>query len=106
MNTNFMPLDWHVNDNYPNAESFIGPCSFASASSSDGLQQQLADHLLIIPGKFQFNVDDTLAMPGNVAPLAPAAMAIHLGERIFCYPLGFVVITQLTGAFAVFRSVQ
>ncbi len=105
MDTNFMPLDWHLNDNYSNAESFIGPCSFASASSSDGLQQQLSDHLLIIPGEFTFNADDTLAMKGNYAPLTPVAFAIHLGERIFCYPLGFVVITQLNGQFAVFRQV-
>lgn len=98
-----IPLNWHLNDNYLSPESAIGPCAIASSDSIAGLQEQLASVLYVVPGAFTLNADDTLAMAGGLAPVAPIAMALHLGEYIFIYPHGFVAITQLNGQFGVFR---
>ena len=34
---------------------------------------------------------------------AGAAFAVHLGERIFIYPAGFICIVQLDGSYKLFK---
>ena len=51
---------------------------------------------------FQLTSDNCLVYP-NQFTMSPSARAVHLGERIFVYQSGFLVILQLSGSFQVFR---
>jgi len=103
------PLDWHLNDRYPHPEQYLGPITrYLDADSSLPCWTQLdeaAPHGWNpqLPGQgWELTADDRLVYPG-LPPLAPAAFALHLGERIFIYPPGWVCIVQLGGAYSIGR---
>lgn len=105
------PLDWMVNDQFPGDEQrqYMGGIpTYLDGNSTDPLWLQLDERSRsgwnpIPPGQgFQFAADDTLLYPG-LPPLQPVAMATHLGERIFIYPAGFVLILQLNQDFSLAR---
>lgn len=105
------PLDWLINDNYSGDEqrAALGPLlSAIDADSSDPIWMQLRDNTRsgwepAPPGTgFKFTQDDMLIY-ANLPPLAPVGMATHLGERIFAYPHGFVLILQLNQSYSLAR---
>lgn len=105
-----MTLDWHENISVAPTlvRQWLPPiAAYTNADSSDPLWLQLqstAEVYAPLPASklFQFAVDEYLCYPG-LEPLAPVAYAAHLGERIFVYPAGFVVILQLNGDYTVAR---
>lgn len=100
-------LDWHINLNYPNDISLLGPLpGLITPASQDNAAQQLADNLFWNPepddGRWTLLADDALLHTG-LPPITPVAMAHLHGERILIYPAGWVVVAQLNGEFAVCR---
>lgn len=106
----FIPLDWHTNSNYP--ESTVSaalrniPMLFDSTSARSA-EEQLSAHFPGITSAppeagFSLSANSELLHPA-IDALAPAAFAIHLGERIFVYPAGFICISQLSGSYKLFK---
>jgi hypothetical protein len=103
----FRPLGWQLNDNYPNPEEHLaGLPRYINASSTDPIWLQISENSRSgwhpEPGGFELSADEHLLFPG-LPPLAPAAYAGHLGEKVLAYPAGWVCIVQLGGAFSVAR---
>ena len=101
-------LDWQISD-YPQAESEIRniPLLF-DADNPASLDHQLASiHPGIEPAPpsfFSLSFDFCL-LKEEMPPLQPIAQASHLGERIFIYPAGFIVILQLNQSFKAYRLI-
>lgn len=98
-------LDWHINDNYSDALSLMGPIpALLTPASQDPAYLQLAENLYWNPepndGKWKLMADDALFHTG-LPPVMPVAMAHLRGERILIYPAGWVVIAQLNGEFSI-----
>lgn len=103
------PLDWHINSRYPDAEALCGRIlRYIDADSADEIYRQLDANSISgwhpEPPSYgwELSADDCIRFPG-LPPLQPCAMAVHLGERIYIYPAGFVCIVQLSGAFSIGR---
>lgn len=105
-----MILDWQVNAREPEAEVrrwLPAIQAYTRADSTDPLWFQLehtAERYTPMDASkgFEFSADEYLCYRG-LDPLAPVAMAHHLGERIFVFPAHFVVIVQLNGDYTVAR---
>jgi hypothetical protein len=103
----FAPLDWQVNDQYPNNESYLNNIPLAINSfDSRPVIEQLRETAAIVECPeglgWELTADNFLCYPG-LPPLAPAAKAAHIGEQVFIYPHGFGIILQLSGAFELVR---
>jgi hypothetical protein len=105
----FRPLDWYLNEDYPNPEEFLGGLPrYINSQSTDPIWLQLNDnsrsgwHPNLTPHGFELSADEHLLFPG-FPPLAPAAYAWHLGEKVLAYPAGWICLVQLGGAFSVAR---
>jgi hypothetical protein len=105
----FIPLDWQLNGRYPRPEEHLNPLqNFISGASVDPVWRQIEENTPLgwQPASptmgFELSADDYLIYP-SVPPLAPAAMAWHLGEKVLVYPAGFVCVVQLNGDFTVAR---
>jgi hypothetical protein len=106
------PLGWHENGNYLSdevREAVGGLTTYLTSATTDPLWLQLDENSrsgwnpqLVADQGWELSADEHLIYPG-LPPLAPAAYATHLGEKILVYPHGWVVIVQLGGAFSVAR---
>lgn len=100
------PLDWQLNTQYADAESHLGRLpSFIDGVSTAKTWEQITKHTSwepFLPGSWELTADDYLIY-ASLPPLAPAAMAYHLGEKILVYPHGFVCIVQLNQDYTVAR---
>lgn len=104
--------DWYLNDQayHPNAaQAYLGRIPLLiNPESADPVWQQVQDNYPKgwnpeLPGKWTLTFDDYLIYPG-LPPVAPAAMAIHRGERVLVYPAGWlVVVNDLNSEFTVVR---
>lgn len=109
--TEFLPLDWQVNDNYDQdfVINALGPVpTLLNANDMRTAAQQL-DEILQLGWNpepdnlgWEFHEDTSLTFPG-LPPLAPVARAQHGLERIYMYPAQWMVILQLSGSFQVGR---
>jgi len=106
-----MTLDWQINERADPAliRAWLPPAqAYTDASSTEPLWLQLENkakggwHPLSADRGVILGADDYLMMPG-LAPLAPVAYAVHLGERIFVYPAAFICLVQLGGAYSIGR---
>lgn len=107
--TNSPILDWYINDNVRDAQAHLGLLpTYITSASTDPAWLQIEEHSRsgwnphLTPKGFGLVHDDYLTFPG-LPPLAPAAYAYHLGEKILAYPAGWVVIVQLNGQFSCAR---
>ena len=102
-----MILDWQVNERAdPShvAEFLPAPQAYLDAASIDPVWLQLHDYWNLYPptAGFELSVEDYLLYP-ELPPLAPLAMAYHLGERVLVYPAGFIAVVQLNGDYTIGR---
>src|SRR5262245_20742636 len=101
-----IPLDWYLSDAYPHPEEHVGGLPrYLDQTSTDALWLQLDEKTesgwnpqLVKEQGWELSADEFLISHG-LPPLAPAAYAYHLGEKILVYPSGWVVIVQLGGKF-------
>lgn len=107
LNPPFAVLDWYLNDQYRDALTHLGPLpQWINRDSVLSAQEQIAAHREWIPAPpdsgFSLTADDYLIYDG-LPPLAPAAHAWHLGQKILVYPHGFVVVVEIGGRFSCAR---
>lgn len=110
----FPALDWHLNSQYSESDArlHLGRIPLLiNPDSDDPIWLQVQDNypegwnpvLGLERDKWTLTFDDYLIYPG-LPPIAPAAMAIHKGERMLVYPAGWVVVVNdLTSEFTVAR---
>ncbi len=106
-----MILDWHVNERESAdlVAQFLPPVQrYLDAASADPVWLQLEEKSATgwnpyppIAG-FDLSMEDYLLFP-ELSPLAPLAMAYHLGERILVYPAGFIAVVQLNSNYSIAR---
>lgn len=105
------PLDWYLNEAYgPNAMTHLGnvhryitSVSVLTAFEQIDKHSESGYNPQIVKGMgWELAADDYLIYKG-LPPLAPAAHAYHLGDKVLVYPAGWVVICQLDGKFSVAR---
>lgn len=105
------PLDWHVNTAYSSdvITPIVAPLTlYIDGDCADPVWLQIEDssasgwHPQLTPKGFELHADDVLTFPG-MPPIAPAAYAYHLGEKVLAYPAGWVCIVQLGGEFSLAR---
>lgn len=109
----FAILDWQLNINYKEADvrEYLGRIPLIlDPYSTDPIWLQIETNypqgwqpvLGEERKKWTLTADDYLIYSG-LPPVAPAALAWHLNERILVYPAGWVVVMNLKGEFTVAR---
>lgn len=100
------PLDWHYNDGYAldhlGTRSLLidGDSSFSAAEQLETLGYPLAP-----PNSgWEVSEDNILLKRGAPLPLPPCAYADHLGERIYAYPFGYIVVLALNNSYKLFYT--
>lgn len=97
-------LDWFVNTNYQ--RDYIGARSLLIDTDLPGTAtMQLIELGYPIAGPdsgFSITADEALVKDGRL-PLGPAAYAVHLGERVYIYPFGYVAVMAIDGSFKLFH---
>jgi len=98
------PLDWMINDNYK--QDAVGSRTLIlDAESADPASMQLLElGFPFAPPNLGWSItaDDCLVKKG-APPLPPAAYAIHLGDKIYIYPFGYIAVVTLDGSFKLFH---
>jgi hypothetical protein len=107
----FIPLDWQLNEDIPNAEELFSASGLAKTIgvSVDPIYRQLDEArpswLVYGPDKgWQLLDADYLHHP-NIGTLVPVAMAFLGHEQILLYSLNLICIAQPDGSFTVGRLI-
>lgn len=109
----FKPLDWNINDNYPEdfVENALGPVpNLINSLDNRQIKDQLNEILSFgwnpegPTAGWQFHADSSLEGSG-LPPVMPVAYARHGLEQVYVFPAQFIVISQLNGDYEVGRIV-
>ena len=99
------PLDWHYNDGY--AVDHFGSRSLlidGNLSISAAAQLETLGYPLASPNSGWDLTEDNFLIKTGAPPLPPCAYAVHLGERIYAYPFGYIVVLALNNSYKLFYT--